>query len=59
MKKRMEEVEVRTEKGAIYIEQPVFGQNDPACILISPEQIDMLVNWLQEAKEEAMKGEVK
>jgi len=53
MEKKMEEIIVRTnpKDHLIVICQPVHGDDDSA-ILISPEQVDTLIAWLKEAKEE-------
>jgi hypothetical protein len=38
--------------GKIHLTQSTFG-GDPAIVVISPDQVDVLVCWLQEAKAEA------
>ncbi len=48
--KRAQEIRVYAEKGSVVIEQPWFGHDDQ-CIWINPEQIDMVIQWLKEAKE--------
>lgn len=54
MKKLMQEVSVSTEEdGDIALEQSHHCQ-DAAVIYISPEQVDTLVVWLQEAKAELL-----
>jgi len=52
MKKGMMEVQVETDdKNNIRIIQPWMHEDD-AVILITPEQVDTLIQWLQEAKKE-------
>jgi len=56
MKKRMEELEVWTEGETVHISQP-FPMQDPAQIDLSVKQIDVLIEWLQEAKQEIKGGQ--
>jgi len=51
MKKQMQEVSVYTLDSVVIIEQPV-PFNDDAVIYLSPEQVDIVILWLKEAKEE-------
>jgi len=51
MEKGMEAITVKTEKGMVWIEQPDYGGGSPR-VCIPPEQVDTLIAWLQEAKEE-------
>lgn len=51
MEKRMEEIIVKTEKGMIWITQSDYGDGQPT-VCFPPEQVDTLIAWLQEAKEE-------
>jgi hypothetical protein len=55
MVKRMEEVEVDVNQdGYIEVRQP--NPDHPQTIItLSPYQIDMVIEWLKEAKEEALK----
>jgi hypothetical protein len=48
--KSAQEIRVYAEKGNIVIEQPWFGHDDQN-IWINPEQLDMVIQWLKEAKE--------
>ena len=52
MQKRMEPLSVATTgNGQILIEQTSYGEDD-ARILIDPDQLPLLIKWLQEADEE-------
>jgi hypothetical protein len=56
MEKRMEAVTVKTGKeGNILIEQEYVGNDQPNVIEITPDQVDVIVQWLQEAKAELQK----
>jgi hypothetical protein len=45
-------VRVDDQQGMVFIEQPdSSGEGD--CIIVSPEQIPLLIEWLHEAKAEA------
>ena len=52
MDKEMMEVEVYTQEGAVIIEQSLPFYNGSDVIMLSPDQIDVVITWLQEAKEE-------
>jgi len=52
MDKEMFEIRVSTNKGKIFITQPVPMQDEPDSIIISPEQVDALIEWLKEARAE-------
>jgi hypothetical protein len=55
MAKKMEEVEVYVgDDGSVIMKQPNPSQGD-AIIVLNPLQIDIVVEWLREAKEEALK----
>jgi hypothetical protein len=56
---KMNDLEVSVRGGNIYIQQQEFGQNNPNSIEIYPEQVELLINWLNEAKEEAVKSKNK
>ena len=51
MKKEMLEVKVYTQGSEIIIEQPM-PHSDSDVIFLAPEQIDIIISWLKEAKEE-------
>ena len=51
MEKRMEEITVKTEKGMIWITEPDYGDGSPM-ISFPPEQADIIIAWIKEAKEE-------
>ena len=57
MERRMEEVTVLVDKGNVLISQTLWGQDNPNEIQLAPGQIDLLVSWLKEAKEEALEGQ--
>jgi len=52
MKKEMLEVSVYTSDSSVFIEQPYPGYHEPSTIVLSPEQIDIVITWLKTAKEE-------
>ena len=55
MAKRMEEVEVYVgDDGSVIMKQPNPSKGD-STIVLNPLQIDIVVEWLKEAKEEALK----
>ena len=55
MAKKMEEVEVYVgDDGSVIMKQPNPSKGD-ATIVLNPLQIDIVVEWLKEAKEEALK----
>jgi len=55
MAKKMEEVEVYVgEDGSVIMKQPNPSRGD-STIVLNPLQIDIVVEWLKEAKEEALK----
>ena len=48
MKKEMQNLVVYTDKlGFVCIEQENMYQ-DPSCIIIHPDQIELLINWLRD-----------
>ncbi len=49
----MEEVAVlTTTERMIEIQQTNVGEDNPTVIVISPDQVDVLIMWLREAKQE-------
>ena len=52
MDKEMFEIRVTTDKGKIFIEQPIPMEDGPNSIIVSPEQVEGLINWLKEARDE-------
>jgi len=54
MEKGAEEVQVSTSGKQIFISQQHFGSHNEDQICLNPEQIDLLLTWLKEAKEEAI-----
>ena len=57
MEREMLEVGVSTlNQESILITQPVPFKNDDAVVMIKPEQVDILIEWLQEAKAELEKS---
>ncbi len=54
MAKKMEEVEVYIgDDGSVIMKQPNPSKGD-ATIVLNPLQIDIVIEWLKEAKEEAL-----
>lgn len=51
MDKLIREVQVYTDDSDIMIKQSVLF-NDDDIIVLSPEQVDIVIAWLKEAKEE-------
>jgi hypothetical protein len=43
------------DNGNICISQGDFGNTEPSIIAIHPEQVDLLIKWLQKAKKESKK----
>jgi hypothetical protein len=56
LKRKMEPVAVWVEKGQVVISQQDTSAGDEQMVILSPDQIDTFVQWLQEAKAEALKG---
>ena len=54
MKKTMYDVSVTSEDEVIYIEQPSIDDQSES-IMLHPEQVDLVVKWLREAKNEILK----
>lgn len=52
----MEELIVRTNNELIEISQPDHGDTSDFPIIIHPDQIDLLLKWLQEARDELAKN---
>ena len=52
MKKAIQPLSVRTQGGEILIEQDLGADDDSQSILIEPEQVPILIEWLQEAVKE-------
>lgn len=53
MKKTMERVEVSSGAGVVNISQDCMGE--PTDIVISADQVDVVIEWLKEAKVAALK----
>jgi hypothetical protein len=48
--KKLEPIEVYdTDDGDICIKQPAYGMEEDAIIIVTPEQVPLLINWLQDA----------
>jgi UDP-glucose 4-epimerase len=58
MQKKMLELVVSTSDGQIYVEGPEYnnanGEPVRDYISVSPDQVDTLIGWLQEAKAELL-----
>ena len=52
MKKEMAAIRVTTDSGMIHISQPDPIDEITPLIIIPPDQVDVIVKWLQEAKAE-------
>lgn len=52
---KMYEIEVKTVEGLVYLTQEEFG-SVPNCIAISPEQAEMVCNWIMTAAK-SLQGE--
>lgn len=53
MEKRLEPLEIKTtNEGAIELIQDDFDQERIAVIRISPDQVDVVIDWLKQAKAE-------
>ncbi len=56
MEKEMYDVKVSvSEDGRIFIEQEAPGMDSPNSICLSSDQVDVLIDWLKEAKEKVGK----
>ena len=59
MDKRMGKIDVKTRGGKILIlGEPFVEEHDGqirSCVDIAPEQVDLLVKWLNEAKDELLR----
>jgi hypothetical protein len=53
MEKWMEQIKVSTRDGAIFLEQGDDRDDSFSSVSISPDQVEVLCKWLQEAKLEA------
>jgi UDP-glucose 4-epimerase len=58
MQKKMLELIVSTSEGQIFVEGPEYtndkGEVVRDYIMVSPDQVDTLISWLQEAKAELL-----
>ena len=51
--REMLQVKVSSSEGRIYIQQDsLLGVTEPDTIMLSPDQIEMLIAWLRKAKSE-------
>ena len=55
MLRQTTQIIVRTDEkqGFIFLEQPDDIKGDTSTIVVAPEQVPLLIQWLQEAKAEA------
>lgn len=51
MEKTLQEISVYTNENYICIKQPTMNEDD-AIVAVNPEQIDILIKWLKEARKE-------
>ena len=49
MEKRMTAVNASAKDGDVYLFQPDPCGNDDACIVLHPDQVPVVVQWLREA----------
>jgi hypothetical protein len=55
MKKSMSEITVKADKDTVFITQPNFqSDNDEDIITLSKDQINLLIEWLIEARDEVL-----
>jgi hypothetical protein len=59
LKRKMEQVEVYVKRDQVFISQQDSSAGDEQMVVLSPHQIDILVQWLQEAKAEALEYPVR
>ena len=52
MEKRAEQFAVSTNDDEIVISQERFGDDEDDIVVVTPEQIDLLIQWIQEARAE-------
>jgi hypothetical protein len=52
MKKKFEEFSVEADKNGVMITQPGYSERPDSTVRLSVEQVDILLKWLKEAKEE-------
>lgn len=52
MKKKFEEFSVKADKDGVMISQPSYSERPDSTVRLSIEQVDILLKWLNEAKEE-------
>ena len=51
MKKRTEPIEVEVVEGSIHIRQPDPMGNTDGVVVVSPDQVVLLIEWLREARD--------
>jgi hypothetical protein len=52
MEKRAEQFAVSTNNDEIVISQERFGDDEDDIVVVTPEQIDLLIQWILEARAE-------
>ena len=57
MRKVMEAVTVYVTGNTVCIQDQGYSEEDVSTIYLGPHQIDTLIEWLKEAKEEALQSE--
>jgi hypothetical protein len=51
MKKKTEEIEVEVVEDSIHIRQPDPAGNNDGLVIVSPDQVVLLIEWLREARD--------
>ena len=51
MEKECDQINFSTKDGYVFISQDDTGGGEQ-CIRVAPDQVDLLINWLQQAKDE-------
>jgi hypothetical protein len=49
MKRKMEQLEVKIVKDAIHIIQPDPPRDEPQVVIVSADQVPLLIQWLRDA----------
>lgn len=55
MEKTIQDIAIETKGSSIYLSQADIGDG-PGTIMISVDQVDLLIDWLKQAKEEIIQS---